>query len=313
MNISRWMLALALALTSVTTLARQAPLENLAHRPFDSQNGREVAPGNLRIAVAEALLPYNGSITEERPGALVLRLAPRTHVANVRLDYDAKGFSITYLSSENLDYEKNRKGREFIHPNYNAWINRIADQVVTAPQLWFTADQLADYIPPVIEAMTGVDPDNQARIRFFGQAVLSLDFYRNSMCLGGARPEKASESGLGGVFGRKENITLGMPVTPNVVNLKARDGILAKAFYREYAINADEPLAIRASYAESTGAYSAGCRDFGASFVPEKDQDYEVTLDISRTTCRLVVTRISQIDGNVALTPVAVKAARKCE
>ncbi|WP_369935198.1 hypothetical protein [Xanthomonas tesorieronis] len=118
-----------------------------------------------------------------------------------------------------------------------------------------------------------VNPDNQARIRFFGQAAIGLEFYRNTVCYGGdAESETPSSSGFGGAFGSKKNISLGMPVTPNVTNLKQRNGILAKAFYREYAITAGEPIAIHASYYETTGSngISRGCDDFGATFVPEK-------------------------------------------
>ncbi|QNH14792.1 hypothetical protein [Xanthomonas sp. SI] len=160
-----------------------------------------------------------------------------------------------------------------------------------------------------------VNPDNQARIRFFGQAAIGLEFYRNTMCYGGdAESETPSSSGFGGAFGSKKNISLGMPVTPNVTNLKQRNGILAKAFYREYAITAGEPIAIHASYYETTGpsGISLGCKDFGVSFVPEKGQDYEVALDLSRQYCHLAISRISETSDGVALAPVESKDAQEC-
>jgi hypothetical protein len=158
-----------------------------------------------------------------------------------------------------------------------------------------------------------VNPDNQARIRFFGQAVIGLEFYRNAMCYGGdAESETPSSSGFGGAFGSKKNISLGMPVTPNVTNLKQRNGILAKAFYREYAITAGEPIAIHASYYETNGHMSRKCDDLGVSFVPEKGQDYEVSLDLSRQYCHLSISRISDTGQGVALTPVELKDAQEC-
>lgn len=167
-----------------------------------------------------------------------------------------------------------------------------------------------------------VNPDNQARIRFFGQAVIGLEFYRNTMCYGGdAESETPSSSGFGGAFGSKKNISLGMPVTPNVTNLKQRNGILAKAFYREYAITAGQPIAIHASYYETTGSspyfaspngISRGCDDFGVSFIPEKGQDYEVALDLSRQYCHLTISRISETSDGVALAPVELKDAQEC-
>ncbi|WP_295960178.1 hypothetical protein [uncultured Xanthomonas sp.] len=160
-----------------------------------------------------------------------------------------------------------------------------------------------------------VNPDNQARIRFFGQAAIGLEFYRNAMCYGGdAETETPSSRGFSGAFGSKKNISLGMAVTPNVTNLKQRSGILAKAFYREYAIAAGEPIAIHASYYETTGpiGISSRCKDFGVSFVPEKGQDYEVSLDLSRQTCHLTISRISETSDGIALTPVEIKDAKEC-
>lgn len=157
-----------------------------------------------------------------------------------------------------------------------------------------------------------VDPNNQARIRFFGQAVIGLEFYRNNICYGEGDSETASSTGFGGVFGSKKNISLGMPTTPNVTNIKERNGILAKAYFREYAISAGEPIAIHASYNESTGRRSWSCKDFGASFVPEKGQDYEVTLDLSQQSCQLNISKINVANGDVNLTPVVAKPAQEC-
>lgn len=134
-------------LASFAAEAKLAPVENLAFRQFDGQSERTTTPANVKAAVVEALRPLNGSITEEQSGALILRLTPRTHVANVRLAYDAKGFSITYLSSENLDYVK-KKDVDYIHANYNAWVNRLAEGIAQSPLLWFKPEQLADYKPP---------------------------------------------------------------------------------------------------------------------------------------------------------------------
>ncbi|MBN6112951.1 hypothetical protein [Xanthomonas bonasiae] len=196
------------------------------------------------------------------------------------------------------------------------------------PKLFLLAAFFAAACPAAAIAEDGedeqarVNPDNQARIRFFGQAVIGLEFYRNTMCYGGdAESETPSSSGFGGAFGSKKNISLGMPVTPNVTNLKQRNGILAKAFYREYAITAGEPIAIHASYYETTGSspyftspngISRGCDDFGVSFVPEKGQDYEVALDLSRQYCHLTISRISETSDGVALAPVELKDAQEC-
>lgn len=159
--------------------------------------------------------------------------------------------------------------------------------------------------------------DNQARLRFFGQAVIDLEFYNNSACYGGENGTVASSSGFEGAFGSKENITIGIPITPNVENLKNRDGILARAFYREYTVSANKPLSIVANYYATTGVSSYSCKNMAVAFVPEKGKDYEVSLDFIEDKgsdyCLLNITKIDVINSKVALTPVDIKKANKCE
>jgi hypothetical protein len=161
----------------------------------------------------------------------------------------------------------------------------------------------------------------QARVRFFGQAVIGLTFFKNQSCYG-RRGIQASRAGLGGAFGSTKNISLGIPETPNVTNLKARDGIITAAFYREYEVRSGNPLAILATYTETTGpnphfigqptGYFAKCENIGAYFTPEDGKDYEVSLDIKGQACHLTVNQIASTDAGVQLTPVAVAEAKKC-
>ncbi len=153
--------------------------------------------------------------------------------------------------------------------------------------------------------------DGHARVRFFGQAVIGLTFYKNKTCKGG-RGVVASKTGLGGVFSSKKNISLGIAETPNVVNLKQRDGILAKAFYHEYAVNADEPLTISASLNETTGRTDYSCGKLDGYFIPEAGRDYEVALDIGNQICRLSVMQIDATEAEVRLLPVELSVAKKC-
>lgn len=150
-----------------------------------------------------------------------------------------------------------------------------------------------------------------ARVRFFGQAVIGLTFYKNQTCYAG-KGISASRSGFGGVFGNKKNISLGMPETPNVTNLKARDGLLASAFYREYSVKANEPLAIHASYHESTGRTGYSCKSFGGVFTPEDGKDYEVSVDISSQFCVVSVLRIDLNEAALQLAPVTLSESGKC-
>ncbi|MFC5476364.1 hypothetical protein [Paraherbaspirillum soli] len=160
-----------------------------------------------------------------------------------------------------------------------------------------------------------------ARVRFIGNGLIGLTFYKNKSCVGG-RGIQASRNGrnlgaaLGILFGKAKNISLGIPETPNVTNLENWDVTLSKAFYREYSVNADEPLTIEAAYYFHTaGNHTSIARvtcNVDGFFVPEDGKDYEVTLNVGEKTCQLDVMKIDSAEAAVKLIPVKVKAANKC-
>ncbi len=64
---------------------------------------------------------------EEGPGHLVGSLAVRNkHFATVDVRFDTASFSISYRSSQNLNYNA---GRNEIHPNYNSWVRNLQDDI----------------------------------------------------------------------------------------------------------------------------------------------------------------------------------------
>jgi len=64
---------------------------------------------------------------EEGPGHLVGNVAVRNkHFATVDVLFDTESFTISYKSSQNLNYNASRKE---IHPNYNAWIQILQDEI----------------------------------------------------------------------------------------------------------------------------------------------------------------------------------------
>ena len=64
--------------------------------------------------------------TPDRPGHVLGRLALRTHVAVVDIDYTDRTYSIRYKDSTNLDYNGTT-----IHRNYNGWIENL-DKAIKA-------------------------------------------------------------------------------------------------------------------------------------------------------------------------------------
>lgn len=150
-----------------------------------------------------------------------------------------------------------------------------------------------------------------ARVRFFGQAAIAIKFFKNQSCYG-RKGIQVSKTNLGALFGSTKSITLGMPETPTVADLKSRDGILFSAFYREYAVRADEPLTIWAAYAESTGRKMYSCDSFGAVLTPQAGKDYEVTVDLGNNKCVFKINRIEAAGAAVQLQPAAFAEAQKC-
>lgn len=172
----------------------------------------------------------------------------------------------------------------------------------------------------VVEAKGG-----QARVRFFGQAAIAIQFHKNQTCIG-KRGIAVSKTNMGALLGSSKSISLGMPETPNVASLKSRDGILMPAFYREYAVRANQPITVVAQYYETTGdsrialgnitltrpGISRGCSKIGASFTPEDGKDYEVTVETGSPACALTVTQIQTKEAALELTPVAVTEVLQC-
>ena len=61
------------------------------------------------------------------PGHLVGSLAVRNkHFATVDIYFDTESFSISYKSSQNLNYNA---GPDEIHPNYNSWIQNLQGEI----------------------------------------------------------------------------------------------------------------------------------------------------------------------------------------
>ena len=83
----------------------------------------------MRTAIGQALRNRGWAIAREEPGQIDATLFIRSHVAKIRIDYDAEKFSIAYLESTNLDYMKKGDGSEYIHENYNGWIQNLVHDI----------------------------------------------------------------------------------------------------------------------------------------------------------------------------------------
>jgi hypothetical protein len=63
--------------------------------------------------------------TKVQDGVIDATLHLRSHVAVVRISYARDSYSVAYLRSENLNYERTPGGSEMIHANYNSWVRNL--------------------------------------------------------------------------------------------------------------------------------------------------------------------------------------------
>jgi hypothetical protein len=88
-----------------------------------------LAPEKTRSAIVEALGARGWLLAKEEPGEMYATLHLRTHTAQVLVSYDTEEVSIKYLDSENLKYRQNKKGKEYIHKNYNSWVKTLLKDI----------------------------------------------------------------------------------------------------------------------------------------------------------------------------------------
>jgi hypothetical protein len=174
----------------------------------------------------------------------------------------------------------------------------------------------ATFVPAVACANDPVAPALEpARIRLFGQNGIGVRYYPNSACIGG---ESVSVSGgLGDAFssflGTASNKSIGIPATPNTEQLGAKNGVLSKAYFREYPISPDQPITITMNFQSNPGKTYMYCQRIGTTFIPEKGKDYEGALSIRDGICMQMINELRVTPEGMVLHPVASSMAKPCE
>jgi len=84
-------------------------------------------PEQTRVAVVRALMRNRWVIESESPGEIIARLDGRGWNIVVAVHY-ANQVSLSYVSSQNLDYETSN-GAAHIHKGYNARVRRLSDEI----------------------------------------------------------------------------------------------------------------------------------------------------------------------------------------
>jgi hypothetical protein len=169
--------------------------------------------------------------------------------------------------------------------------------------------------PAVATILEAASAPSTARVRLFGQNGAMIDFYENSRCVGGGGPKTRVSGGFGDALssfvGRAKNVSIGMTETPTTTQLAQRDGMFSKAYFREYEVAANQPVALDMHFQNAPGG--ARCNQFGGTFNPAAGKEYEVTLNIVGRQCVAVVKEI-QKDGQdaVSLRDVTLLPTNNC-
>lgn len=109
--------------------SRQAPLVSPAHITTAGQS----TMAQRQQAVERAFVtPRSGrtwSVNKTGEGFFIATIQVRDHFAQVVIEYSTPMVTVTYLSSQNLDYEKRSDGRQLIHRNFNNWMQYFLQDV----------------------------------------------------------------------------------------------------------------------------------------------------------------------------------------
>ncbi|KMV29750.1 hypothetical protein L4D00_07710 [Photobacterium swingsii] len=107
---------IAAMLTGVVGCSRMHPVLNVDNAPV-SYN---VQAEQVRSVILQSGTDRGWIMAETKPGTIRGEINVRTHKAVIDIEYNAKTYSIHYVSSENLKYEDGK-----IHRNYNRWVNNL--------------------------------------------------------------------------------------------------------------------------------------------------------------------------------------------
>jgi hypothetical protein len=126
---SRWLglLAIIFLVAGLAACVRQDPLINTP-----PVNSSEISMDDMEFAIFEGCAKRGWSPTKVQDGVVDAKLNIREHEAVVRITFIPGRFTITYVSSEKLNYGKDPKGGELIHPNYNSWVQYLKNDIAVA-------------------------------------------------------------------------------------------------------------------------------------------------------------------------------------
>jgi uncharacterized lipoprotein YmbA len=95
------------------------PVSNVRNSPINASKPNPTLD-EIGKAITRAGAGLGWQMSPKKPGHMEGRLALRSHVAVVDVNYDRNSYSIVYRDSTNLNYDGTN-----IHRNYNGWIQNL--------------------------------------------------------------------------------------------------------------------------------------------------------------------------------------------
>jgi hypothetical protein len=126
-NLMMWVLAVPLVMMVSLAQARTEILRD----PYVLVPPKGITLGGLDKAIDQALAQRQWSkedVSAESPRVRKIGYSIRKHKIVMKLEYDVNKIQLTYVSSENLNYEQPKYLR-FIHPKYNTWVKQLVDEI----------------------------------------------------------------------------------------------------------------------------------------------------------------------------------------
>lgn len=109
------LLAAFAVLAALAGCARTGHIANIS-----STVGTGHTEAQVKSAILKAGVQRDWIMNEAGPGVIKARQQNRQHVAEVRINYSASSYTISYVSSQGL-----RANGSKIHRSYNRWVNNL--------------------------------------------------------------------------------------------------------------------------------------------------------------------------------------------
>lgn len=107
---------------------RSGAVYNVNSASFVPMDAQKVTMDNVARGIIRAGASLGWQMQKAGDGEIIGTLHLRDHMAQVKIPYDTKSYSIVYQNSSNLKYDATNNT---IHSNYNGWIQNLDRAIKT--------------------------------------------------------------------------------------------------------------------------------------------------------------------------------------